>query len=339
MSRTVLVTGATGYIAKHLVRRLLDRGYTVVGTARSGDRDAEMRAALGPALSDPSALDRYSTVPLDLGKDEGWDTAMSGIDVLMHTASPFPITQPRNPEDLVRPAVDGTRRAFRAARAAGIGSVVMTSSSVAVMEGPQEKEVYSETDWTDPEMPGLSAYAMSKTLAEKAAWQFVTSEAAEMRLAVINPTLVLGAPLDGNFGTSVQVIERLLVGKDPLLPRLGFACCDVGDVAEAHIRAMEIPEAADRRHIIYDRFMWFQDFSTVIRQAVPDARPARRVAPDILMRFLGIFDPAIRGILPQLGKVKRADNACMRDILGMTPRDTRDSVAETARWLAARKAD
>ena len=132
MPSTVLVTGATGYIAKHIVRRLLDQGHNVVGSARDMARDAEMRAALAPALNDKSALDRYRTVPLDLSRDDGWDSAFQGVDVLMHTASPFPLSQPKNPQDVIRPAVDGALRALRAAKVAGISNVVFTSSSVAV---------------------------------------------------------------------------------------------------------------------------------------------------------------------------------------------------------------
>lgn len=336
MSLTVLVTGATGYIAKHIVLRLLEQGHAVVGSARSAARDAEMRAALEPALTDKSALQRYRTVELDLLSDDGWQDAMDGIDAVIHTASPFPLSPPKHADDLIRPAVNGALRALRAARAAGVSNVVLTSSSVAVTDPAQDKEVFSETDWTDPDKPGLSAYARSKTLAEKAAWEFVMSEAPDMRLSVINPTFVMGAPLDGNYGTSMRVVERLMAGKDPMLPRVGFAFCDVGDVAEAHIRALTVPEAAGRRHIVCDRFLWFQEMAQAIRQAVPASSPPKRVAPDILMRVLGVFDPAVRGIVPQLGKVIRADNSRMRHVLGLEPRDSRDSIADAARWLAER---
>ena len=146
--------------------------------------------------------------------------------------------------------------------------MILTSSSTAVMDAPCHKEVYDETDWTDPGKLRLPAYARSKTLAERAAWDFVGSEAPDMRLSVINPTFVQGAPLGGTYGTSVKVIERLMTGKDPMLPRFGFACCDVGDVAEAHIRAMDRPEAAGRRHIIFDRFMWITDIADVVRRVL-----------------------------------------------------------------------
>lgn len=333
MARTILVTGATGYIGKHIVLCLLDAGHTVIGSARSVSRDAEMRSALAPALKDPTALERYRTVALDLNSDDGWSEAMQGVDVLMHTASPFPISPPKNPDDLIRPAVDGMLRALRSAHAAGVRNVVATSSSAAIMGSAETKETFDETDWSDPDKPGISAYSLSKTLAEQAAWNFVRSEAPEMRLAIINPCLVLGPPLDSSFGTSVALIERVLRGKDPMLPRLGFPCCDVRDVAEAHVRAIDVPGTEAGRHLIFDRFMWFEELSRIIKATVPGAKPPTRVAPDLFMRFLGIFDSSIRGILPELGRVTKADNTRMRNVLGIEPRDTRDSVAETALWL------
>ena len=335
MPRNILVTGATGYIGKHLVRQLLDDGHTVVGSARSAASDAEICAALSPVLKDPSALRNYRTVQLDLADDHGWTEAFDGTDVLMHTASPFPIVQPKDPDEVVRPAVEGTLRALRAANAAGVKNVVLTSSSNAIMEAPERGEPYNSDDWTDPNKPGLTAYAKSKTVAERAAWDFVESEAPDMRLAVINPTFVQGAPLDRNYGTSVQVIERLLRGKDPMLPRVGFSTCDVNDVALAHIRAMERPEATGHRHLITDRFLWFADLARLVNEAVPAAKAPTRVAPDFLIRILGLFDPSIRSITPSLGRSSEADNTRMRNVLGIEPRDARESVRETARWLRA----
>lgn len=334
MSRTVLVTGATGYIARHIVAKLLNRGDHVIGSARSTDRDPEMRQALAPTLADPTALDRYRTIALDLTKDDGWAEAMAGVDVLIHTASPFPLAQPKDPQEVIGPAVDGALRALRAARDAGVANVVLTSSSVAITEGP-EKAIYDETDWT-PDDPALTPYTRSKTLAERAAWDFVKDEAPDMRLAVINPTFVQGPPLGDSAGTSISVIRRLVSGKDPMLPRIGFAICDVQDVAEAHIRAIDAEGAAGNRHLVTGGFMWFSEMAETVRKAVPGAKASTRVAPNFVIRVLALFDPAIRTITPQLGKRKESDNTRLRDVLGITPRDIRDTVADSARWVAER---
>ena len=334
MGQTVFVTGATGYVARHIVRQLLDAGHKVVGSARDAGRDGEMRTALAPALANDVALENYRTVALDLTRAEGWAAALAGADVLMHTASPFPIASPKREDELIGPAVEGTLRALRAARSAGVARVVLTSSAVAVYEDGRSGATYSEDAWSDPNWAGISAYSKSKTLAERAAWDFVGREAPEMSLSTINPTLVLGAPLGGHFGTSVGFIERLMAGRDPMLARLSFGICDVGDVALAHVRAMRVDGAAGGRHIINDRALWVAELAKMIKAQAPSARVARRVAPDLLIRLMGLFDPAIRGIVPSLGREFAFDNARMRDVLGIVPRRAEASVAETVRYLA-----
>lgn len=338
MTQTILVTGATGYIAKHLVLQLLEAGYTVKGSARSISREGELRDALEPRLSDPAALDRLSVVALDLSKDEGWDAAMEGVDVLMHTASPFPMNQPKNEDDLIRPAVDGALRAVKAARAAGITRVIMTSSTAAVTgkDRNSDQAEFTEDDWTDTDHPSVTAYVKSKTLAEKAVWDWQASDAPDMQITMINPSFVQGAPLDDNFGTSIQVIERLLSGKDPMLPRFGFTCVDVQDIATMHIRAMERPESIGKRFIGAERFLWFQDFALLLKAQHPNRKIATRNAPNLLVRLLGLFDPSVRSILPVLDRKDVASGAQAERILGMQFRNVEDSIREAGAYLVKR---
>ncbi len=338
MSKTVLVTGATGYIAKHLVLQLLEAGYTVKGSARTTARETELRDALSPHLSDPAALDRLSVVALDLTSDAGWAEAMAGVDVLMHTASPFPMTQPTNEDDVIRPAVDGALRAVQAARAAGVTRVIMTSSVAAVSSkdlAPGQTEL-TEEDWTDPNHPTAVPYVKSKMLAEKAVWDWHASEAPEMQITMINPGLVLGAPLDDRFGTSIQIIERVLSGKDPMLPRVGFTCVDVGDIATMHIRAMERPDSIGQRFLGVDRFLWFQDVAQILKAQHPDRKIPAGTAPNLLIRFLSLFDPSIRTILPSLGRKDVLSNTSARITLGMEFRNVEESIRETGEYLIAR---
>ena len=226
MTQTVFVTGASGFIAKHILVKLLNAGFDVVGSVRRLDRVDEICNAVRPHLNGPVDLSaKLRFVALDLAKDDGWAAALQGADVLMHTASPFPMSQPKDEDDIVRPAVDGALRALKAAQAAGIKRVVMTSSTVSIMSkdlAPGQTE-FTEADWSDTNHPTINPYGKSKTLAERAAWDFITNHAPDMELTVINPGFVLGTPLDKHFGTSIKVIKRLLDATDPMLPQFGFS--------------------------------------------------------------------------------------------------------------------
>jgi len=335
-AQTVLLTGASGYIAKHIALKLLNAGYDVVGSVRALSRGDEVRAAVTPHLDDPRNIEqRLRFVALDLADDKGWPEAMHGVDILMHTASPFPLEQPENEDELIRPAVDGALRALRAARDAGIKRVVMTSSAVAVMDSdlPTGKAVYDEEDWTDPGHPGVSPYAKSKTMAERAAWDFIADQAPDIALTTINPVLVVGPPLDRHFGTSVSIIQRLLAAKDPMLPRFGLAVVDVRDIAEMHVRALQRPETKGHRLLGVDRFMWFVDVAKVLKSEFPDRKIVTRQAPNFLVRILAIFDKSIRQIVPILGVRKDISNARARELLGTDFIPAADSLTETATFL------
>lgn len=340
MSKIVLLTGASGYIAKHIVLQLLEAGYSVRGTVRDLARGAEVSEAVRPHVSDADNLDqRLTFVALDLSSDAGWTEAMAGVDVLMHTASPFPMVQPENEEDLIRPAVDGTLRALRAAYAAGVTRVVLTSSTAAISGSdlPPGDTAFDETNWTNPTDPQTSPYVRSKTLAEKAAWDFVRDEAPEMQLTAINPGYVLGAPLDKNFATSIQVIERLLQGKDPMLPNFGFGTVDVQDVAEMHVKSIELPQTYGQRIMTVDKFLSFSEIAQAIKSAHPDRKIVTRVAPNFVIRFLGLFDPAIKSIVPSLGRVDKMDNTRAKETLGRGMRQAHKAAISSASYLIDNK--
>ncbi len=340
MPRTVLLTGASGYIAKHIALQLLEAGYHVRGSVRDLSRGAEVRDAVRTHLGDASDLEtRLTFLALDLTSDDGWSAAMTGVDVLMHTASPFPLTPPKNEDDLIRPAVDGALRALRAAYAAGIKRVVFTSSTAAISGSalPAGDVSFDETNWTDPADPAAGAYVRSKTLAEQAAWDFVRNEAPDMQLTTINPGFVLGAPLDEQFGTSMAVIHRLLRDKDPMLPDIGFSTVDVLDVAELHVKVIDAPETAGQRIMAVDRFLSFAEIAQAIKSAYPDRKIPTRVAPHFAIRFLGLFDPAIKSIIPSLGRVDKTDNTRARTTLGRGMRQAPKAAVSTAKYLIDNK--
>ena len=337
-AKTVLVTGASGFIAKHICLKLLDAGYDVRGSLRSLARSREVVDAVAPYLTHDGDLDRRLTfVALDLGNDAGWDEAMEGVDVLMHTASPFPLEQPKNQDEIIRPAVDGTLRALKAAHKAGIGRVVLTSSVVAVAGGPlaSGRTQYDESDWTDPNDPAATPYVKSKTLAERAAWDFVRDSAPEMALTVINPGFVLGPPLDEHFGTSMQVVQRVLRSQDPALPNFGFATVDVRDIAAMHVQALSTPDSVGKRLIGVSRFYWFVDMAKTLAAAYPERKITTRRAPNWLVRILALFDKPIRTILPNLDRRQDMSNAQAKQVLGSDFIDVEDSIRASADFLVS----
>lgn len=340
MPKTVLLTGASGYIAKHIALQLLEAGYHVRGTLRELARGNDLRNAIAPHLSDARDLEaRLTFVALDLTRDAGWAEAMKDVDVVLHTASPFPMVQPKDENDLLRPAVAGAQRVLEAAYRAGIRRVVMTSSTAAISGSalPAGDVAFDETNWTNPDDPEISVYTKSKTMAEQAAWAYQRDHAPDMQLTMINPGFVIGAPLDASYGTSVAVIARILRAKDPLLPDFGFTAVDVLDVAEMHVAVIDRPETFGQRIMTVDRFLTFADMAKAIKAAHPNRRIVTRIAPHFIVRLLARFDPAIRQIVPSLGRVEKIDNARAIHTLGRGMRQTPKSVVATATYLIENK--
>lgn len=328
----VVLTGASGFIAKHIARQLLEGGYRVRATLRSPQRAEEVRAAVLPGLA-PDAGDRLSFARADLLSDAGWPEAMAGAQALVHTASPFPADQPRDPHDLLRPAIEGTRRALGAAAGAGVPRAVVTSSVAAVVH-PGPPEVQDESDWLDPDAPGTAPYDASKALAERAAWDLARDRG--LALTAINPSVVLGPLLDDGSGTSVALVRRLLRGGDPLVPRINFSVVDVRDVARAHVRALATPASAGERVIAAAGYLPLPAMARVLKTAYPDRRIPTTPAPDWLLRALAPVLPQVRDAVPYLGRRDLVSNAKARALLGLDFIPPEEALLATAESLIAR---
>ena len=238
----VLVTGGSGFVGSHCILTLLNAGYRVRTTVRSLAKEPEVRRMLATAGADPG--EELSFVAADLGSDDGWPQAVAGCRYVLHVASPFPGRQPKDENDLIVPAREGALRVLRAARDAGVKRLVLTSSFAAIGYGTPAKDTpYTEADWTDP-TGRVSAYVKSKTLAERAAWDFIDREGGDLELAVVNPVGILGPVLGRNLSTSIELVRRLLSGSLPGLPKTSFGLVDVRDVADLHLRAMVDPAAS-----------------------------------------------------------------------------------------------
>ena len=332
----VLVTGGSGYIAGFCIARLLDDGWRVRATLRSLSREAELRAALAK-ITTPD--DRLSFVAADLNSDAGWQEAATGCDYILHVASPLPSSAVKHDDELVRPARDGALRVLRAAEAARVKRVVLTASTAAITYGRGSLAApATEADWSDPtNLADTSAYERSKTLAERAAWEWARVSGRTTELVTVCPGAVLGPVLGADFSASLEIVRKLLDGSMPGVPRFGFPIVDVRDIADLHLRAMLAPEAAGQRYIGAGEFFWMADVAAVLKQRVPAlARrvPARKL-PDFVVRLAAMFDPIVRRTLFELNKYRPVSNARARAQLGWAPRAVADTIADTASSLAA----
>ena len=330
MSNTVLVSGGSGYIAGFLIRQLVAEGWTVRTTVRSLAKEAAVRALL---KVDDSRLSFFAA---DLNADAGWAEAMAGCSHVAHVASPLPAGVPRNADELIVPARDGALRALRAAKAAGVQRFVMTSSVAAISYGRgRGVHHFTEADWTDPARPGISPYIQSKTIAERAARDWVAREGGDMAYCSICPSVVLGPVWSRDYSASVVIVRKLLDGSMGACPDIGFGIVDVRDVADLHVRALKAPGMAGERFIASGRFMKLREIADVLRAQLGDEarKVTTRNVPDWLVRIAAHFNPVAKAVVGELGSIRNQDATHAKQVLGWTTRPVEQSIVDTARCL------
>jgi dihydroflavonol-4-reductase len=332
----ILVTGGTGFLGAHCLIQLLAAGHETRTTVRDLAREKDVRAMLQKGGAG-DAGNRLSLFAADLNADAGWAEAADGCDYVLHVASPFPSAIPKDENELIVPARDGALRVLRASRDAGVKRVVLTSSFAAIGYGFKGRTAtFTEEDWTNLNDPGVQPYQKSKTIAEREAWDFIAREGGGLELAVVNPVGIFGPVLGPDYSTSILIVKRLMDGSIPGCPDLRFGAVDVRDVADLHLKTMTEPAAHGERFLATaGDFVSILQIAQILKENLGDAArkvPTRSV-PSWLLRAMALFDPQVRGVLPELGNRKNASNEKARRLLGWSPRSPKDAALATARSL------
>lgn len=337
MSDTVLVTGISGFLGGHVALQLIERGYRVRGSLRDLKRADKVRETLARHGAAP---DRLEFVALDLLSDDGWEAAVKDVRHVQHVASPFVISMPKDPRELIRPAVEGVERALRAAFAADVGRVVLTSSMGAIMYGHgQRTQVFTDRDWTNLDSPVVNTYARSKTLAERRAWEIAEAAGREADIAVVNPSAIYGPLLDEDPGTSALLLLRLMRGEMPGVPRIILPAVDVRDVAAVQIAAMTDGEAGGKRIPTSSGSISLIEMSNTLREAFPQYAKSlpRRQLPDWFVRLYALFDKDVRDNTAEMVPERKIDASRARALLGRDFVSARDAVIAMGESLVAQK--
>lgn len=340
---TVLVTGGSGFIASHCILQALQKGYRVRTTVRNLKRTEEVKKALKTGGATQEQVDSINFYAVDLSSDDNWAEACKGCTYILHVASPFPPNVPKDENELIIPAKEGTLRALRFGKQAGaVKRVVVTSSYAAIGCGYNDSsKTFTEKDWSildGSKGEKVPPYQKSKTIAEKSAWEWIEKEGDGMELAVINPVGVFGPVLSGDFAASVQVVARLLNGEVPAIPNLAFGAVDVRDVADLHLRAMTDPKAAGQRYLACNegKGISMKEIAEALKKNL-DKKDTKRItlrtAPNFAVKLMSFFDPAIALIVPELGKTMIASNEKARTQLGWDPRSQEDAVIASGKSL------
>lgn len=333
MNKKVLLTGISGYIGNQCAVELLKNGYFVLGSVRSLSKKEKVIEAIKKEI-DPT--DNLEFCVLNLLEDTGWDKAMEGCEFVLHVASPFINIEPKDESEYIKPAVEGTMRALKAAKKAGVNRVVLTSSIVAMLKDADESININYNSWTNVSAKNVSAYARSKTLAEKSAWDFIKNQNDEkiMELSVINPGPVFGPTISGNMqGASMGMIKKMIIGKIPMLPKFSISMSDVRDVAKIHVMALENINANGKRFIVTTEKPYsFKELAQILKSNGYN-KVSTKLAPNFLLKFISNFDREIRSMRAFIGKTYNGDVSSTMKTFNWKPISFEKTVLDTAKSI------
>ncbi|WP_299257050.1 aldehyde reductase [uncultured Aquimarina sp.] len=330
-NKKVLLTGVTGFLGSHTTIQLLNKGYEVIGTLRNMKRADEIKQVIAEKTDN---IDKLHFAEADLTNENIWGDLISEVQNVIHIASPFPRELPKNDDELIIPAKAGTINILKAASKHGIRRVVLTSSSGAIAYGKEKsnrKGVFDENNWTDTtNIEDSTPYFRSKTIAEKAAWDFIKKDTSGLELTTICPGAILGPILEKDFGTSANIVIKAMDGSSPAIPKIGFDMVDVRSVADLHIKAMETPEAAGERFVASAGFLTFKEVASILKEKYPDKKVPKLSLPDFIVRLFSNLDKTIKPILVDLGAERKVNNSKAIKLLDWQPISAKDAVLACA---------
>ena len=335
MADRILVTGVSGFIASHVTERLLKKGYAVRGTVRNKDKGQKIVDKLAAHGSDTSKLELFEA---DLGSDAGWQDAVKDCRYIQHIASPFPLEAPSDREALVPEARAGAMRVIEHGLGVGTERIVMTSSMVSMMgqKGRGAQMLVKESDWSDPDWKPLTAYPVSKTRAEKSAWDYVKTQNLETKLTTVCPGLVFGPDSYQNGGASLGLITAMFAGDFPRTPKIAYPIIDVRDCASIHVAAMTAKGAGGRRLMAAGETLWMSAVGNILKEAYPDYKKLPKGDfPNFMVRMVGLFDDRVKGVIPDLGTFHEADSAYVNSLTHVIPRPAKEAILSAAESLMA----
>ncbi len=331
MGRKVLLTGVSGFLGSHTAIQLLNKNYEVVGTLRDMERSESIKSVIA---QHSSKTDNLSFAEADLEDTKVWNTLTKGIDFVQHIASPFPRTLPKHEDELIKPARNGVLNVLKAASKNGVKRVVLTSSTGAIIYGKSKGErsnTFTEKHWTDvTNRKDTTPYFRSKTIAEKAAWDFIQRDGSDLQMTTVCPGAILGPVLEKDFGTSANIVIKSMDGSSPAVPKIGFDVVDVRSVAELLILAMESPKAAGERYIGSAGFLHFKEVAQILKEAYPNRKIPSGTLPNFMVRFYSNIDKSLKPVLVDLGTERRLDHSKAVKDLSWHPISPKEAVLSCA---------
>ncbi len=327
----ILLTGVTGFLGSHTAIQLLEKGYKVVGTVRDVNRIKAIRNVISEHSSKAHNLE---VVVADLENKEIWNTLTKDVDYVQHIASPFPKTLPKHEDELIRPAKNGTLAILKAAAKNNVKRVVITSSTGAIIYGKKKEQrngIFDEKNWTNVDnIMDSTPYFRSKTIAEKAAWEFIENDDSGMELTTVCPGAILGPVLEKDFGTSANIVIKAIDGSSPAVPKIGFDMVDVRSVADLLIKAMEAPKAANQRYVGSSGYLQFKEVAQILKNAYPNRKVPTTVLPNFMVRLFSNIDTSLKPILVDLGVERKLNYTKAKHDLGWEPIPVKEAVLACA---------